>query len=209
MTRPTNTKERREQIARALGRVMAEQGYEGASMKAVAREAGLAPGLCHYHFASKEEILLELVDMLAADASARADRAAARASGDPRAELVALIDSRLALGAEADASAVAAWVAVAAEAIRRPAVREAYERALAAELDRVEACARRALVAARGSSRGARALAAAVVAATQGYFVLGTVAPGAVPRATAAPQVRALVEALLAGDARPARRASR
>jgi AcrR family transcriptional regulator len=36
-------------------------GYEGASMGAVARAAGVSKGLLHYHFQSKEHLLIEAV----------------------------------------------------------------------------------------------------------------------------------------------------
>ncbi len=40
--------------ARAFGR----EGYQGASMSAVARAAGVSKGLLHYHFRSKEDLLI-------------------------------------------------------------------------------------------------------------------------------------------------------
>jgi AcrR family transcriptional regulator len=35
------------------------EGYQSASMEAVARAAGVSKGLLHYHFASKEQLLIE------------------------------------------------------------------------------------------------------------------------------------------------------
>ena len=40
---------------------MADRGYERASVTAIAKAAGLTPGLVHYHFHNKKEILLALV----------------------------------------------------------------------------------------------------------------------------------------------------
>ena len=71
MGRKPNTELRRQQIVAALLQEMAEAGYERASTKSIAARAGLAPGLLHYHFSSKEEILLELLEGLLADARAR------------------------------------------------------------------------------------------------------------------------------------------
>jgi AcrR family transcriptional regulator len=51
----------REQIIQAAYRVLAEQGYDAATIKAIAREAGVAPGLLHYYFASKDELLIEVL----------------------------------------------------------------------------------------------------------------------------------------------------
>ena len=58
MPRPSNTDARREQIVLGLQRVMAERGYEKATVSAIAQAAGLTPGLVHYHFKNKQEMLL-------------------------------------------------------------------------------------------------------------------------------------------------------
>jgi AcrR family transcriptional regulator len=52
---------RRSQIVRAAAKVLGRQGYGATSLKDVAREAGVAPGLLHYYFESKEDLLLEVV----------------------------------------------------------------------------------------------------------------------------------------------------
>ena len=52
---------RRSQIVRAAAAVLGRQGYAETSLKDVAREAKVAPGLLHYYFESKEELLLEVV----------------------------------------------------------------------------------------------------------------------------------------------------
>ena len=64
MPRTPNTAVRRRQIVDGLCRVMAREGYGHATVQAIAAEAGLAPGLIHYHFADKREILVELVETL-------------------------------------------------------------------------------------------------------------------------------------------------
>jgi len=52
---------RRHQIVRAAAAVLGRRGYAETSLKDVAREARVAPGLLHYYFDSKEELLLEVV----------------------------------------------------------------------------------------------------------------------------------------------------
>ena len=52
---------RRSQIVHAAATVLGRQGFGATSLKDVAREAGVAPGLLHYYFESKEELLLEVV----------------------------------------------------------------------------------------------------------------------------------------------------
>ena len=58
---PLGDEGRRGQIVRAAAAVLGRQGYGDTSLKDVAREAGVAPGLLHYYFESKQELLLEVV----------------------------------------------------------------------------------------------------------------------------------------------------
>jgi len=60
-TRSGDDAGRRGQIVSAAAAVLARQGYGGTSLKDVAREAGVAPGLLHYYFESKQELLLDVV----------------------------------------------------------------------------------------------------------------------------------------------------
>src|SRR5688572_12958697 len=122
VARPRSTEVRREQIVAAFRSVMAERTYDGATIAVVAEEAGLTPGLVHYHFESKLEILLALIDAQVAEHAARVDARVADAGDDPRARLDAYIDAHLATGRGADPDALACWVAITAEALRQPEV---------------------------------------------------------------------------------------
>lgn len=51
----------REHIIQAAYRVLTEQGYDATTIKAIAREAEVAPGLLHYYFANKDELLVEVL----------------------------------------------------------------------------------------------------------------------------------------------------
>ncbi|MCK8497439.1 TetR/AcrR family transcriptional regulator [Myxococcus fulvus] len=196
MPRPSNTEERRQQIVAGLLRVMSERGYERASVNEIAKAAGLSPGLVHYHFSDKQEILLVLVDQLAARGRARvAAKLAKLAPEDSRGRVDAFVDAFLSLGPDADASAVAGWVTISAEAIRQPEVRAAYEQVVRADLEQLES-----LVAASVGKRKARALAAGLFAAMQGYFVLSASAPGLVPAGTAANTVKRMAAGVLDGE---------
>lgn len=205
MPRPSNTGERRRQIVDALIAVMARQGYERASVAAIAAEAGLVPGLVHYHFESKLEILLALVDVLHARLRERTASFMQRAGAtDARARLEAFLDAHVATGAGADPSAVACWVAVAAEAIREPDVQAVYRRVVATELAELTA-----LVGAARDGDGlprdpaaARASAAALYAAIQGAYHLATAAPGVTPAGFAGPALRRMADALVEAPAR-------
>jgi len=51
----------RQNIIAAARRVLERQGYEAASIKEIAKEAGIASGLIHYYFATKEELLSQVL----------------------------------------------------------------------------------------------------------------------------------------------------
>lgn len=53
--------QKREKIIHAANKVMSEKGYEKASIKDIAIQAGITPGLVHYYFRNKEEILIALL----------------------------------------------------------------------------------------------------------------------------------------------------
>jgi TetR/AcrR family transcriptional repressor of bet genes len=172
---------------------MAERGYEGATIPEIARAAGLRGGLVHYHFESKEEILLELFARLRRTLEARLERR--RGS-----RLHAYLDAHLALGADADRAALACWVAIGTETLRRPALGALYRHAAAERLDRLEGFVRDALAARGRSPRRAREIAAALLAALEGAFHLGLAAPRAIPLGTAARTVRRMADGLIASE---------
>jgi TetR/AcrR family transcriptional repressor of bet genes len=64
MPRPSNTAERRAQIIEGLLNVIAADGYEGATIASIAKAAGLGSGLVHYHFTTKQAILLALIERI-------------------------------------------------------------------------------------------------------------------------------------------------
>ncbi len=53
--------ETRERIVASAYRAIAGNGYEATSVKDVAEEAGVAPGLVHYYFKSKEDLLVAAI----------------------------------------------------------------------------------------------------------------------------------------------------
>jgi TetR/AcrR family transcriptional repressor of bet genes len=201
MARPSNRAERRHTLAVAFGRLLAERGYAGATMAELARASGLRQGLVHYHFESKQEILLALLEHLAHGLEARV-AARTTASSTPHQALLAYIDAHVALGDDADPTAVAAWVTLGVEAVRQPEVREAYARAVDAELSRLEALVEAALAsrstddaspersaggaAHRPPAPDARALAAGIYATIQGAYHLASTVPARVPAGFAA-----------------------
>ncbi|NVJ18142.1 TetR/AcrR family transcriptional regulator [Myxococcus sp. AM010] len=193
MPRPSNTEERRQQIVAGLLKVMSERGYERASVGEIAKAAGLGPGLVHYHFSGKQEILLTLVEQLAARARQRVAARLERVKGpDARARVEAFVEAFLATGDDAAPAAVASWVTISAEAIRQPEVQAVYEQVVRADLEHLTS-----LVAAVVGRRKAPALAAGLFAAVQGYFVLAASVPGLVPAGSAASTVKRMAAGLL------------
>lgn len=49
----------RARIVSAAAKVLAEKGYEAATLKEISREAQAAPGLVHYYFGGKDQLLVE------------------------------------------------------------------------------------------------------------------------------------------------------
>jgi TetR/AcrR family transcriptional repressor of bet genes len=109
--------------------VMAVNGYEGSSIQAIAKQAGLASGLIHYHFKTKQDILLESVAQLS---NVLRNRYLLLAENAETAEdrLKAFIAARLSKGEGASQQAVVAWVMIGSEAVRQPEVKVAYLEAL-------------------------------------------------------------------------------
>lgn len=202
MARPSNTQERRRQIAAGLVSVMAEKGYDGASVADVAKAAHLTPGLVHYHFQNKLEILLEVVAELGEAHLARLDAALSGVRGNPTAELDAFIDVHLATGKTADEKRLACWIAIGAEAIREHRVRAPYQailERLAASLDDI---IRRGVRSGAFHVTDPRAASLAIVATIQGYFGIAGAARTLIPAHSAAPALRAMARGLLGVDSR-------
>ena len=169
----------------ALQTVMAKSGYEKATIQAIAAAAGLAPGLLHYHFKSKQEILVSLVTTLAGHAQQRFAQLAGTAT-DPLQRLRAYIDARLALGAGAAPDVIVAWVMIATEAVRQPEVREAFGRAVGAELDLATGLLAACLRHHGRDDTPARQLAAGLLALIEGAYQLASAAEGVMPAGYAA-----------------------
>jgi TetR/AcrR family transcriptional repressor of bet genes len=208
MGRPSNTVERRAQIVAGLRSVMAERGYERASVVAIAKAAGLSPGLVHYHFGSKQEILVALVERLAQAVDERFDRLATSAGDDAAKRLDAWIDAALALGPDTDPEWVSAWVFVGAEALRQQEVRLVYQQAIERRLAQLRVVLDGALRQAGRSTRNARKLAAIVLSAVEGAYQLGSAAAEVMPTGFAAPGLRRAVRGLIDGEP-PTRDSSR
>jgi TetR/AcrR family transcriptional repressor of bet genes len=193
MGRPSNTEQRKQEIVNALLRVMAERGYEKASIQAIAKEAGLAPGLIHYHFKTKQEILLGLVNWIASSATERLEKLETKVS-DPWDKLSAFINARLATGESELPEVVSAWVVIAGESIRQPEIKEIYQDLVKRQLELLKQ-----LIADVWESKSAKSkevvhLSAIVIAAMEGAFQLSATASNVMPKNYAAESVLKIIK---------------
>lgn len=180
---------RRKELTAAFARVLAEHGFAGATIAAVADEAGVAPGLIHHYFTSKDELFeCLLVDLL--------DRFRARTRGlEATSEsLEAYLIAAVGLHRGADTVAARCWVGVFAEAVRDPALFVRMRRLVDTEINAIRR---------RSGDRFSDQDAGAVLAFVVGALVLGAFAP----RKTAgfaAPAILKLVAALQESELRGA-----
>jgi TetR/AcrR family transcriptional repressor of bet genes len=163
MGRPSVREERRAQIVSAFARVLATHGYAGATMLAVATEAGVAPGLLHHHFAGKADLLDSLLDALVSGFRRRAK--GLEGATDP---LSAYATAAVGLGSGADAIAARCWVGVLAEAVRNPELFAKVRRLVDTEIEAIRH---------RSGDRLSSQEAGAVLAFIVGALVLGAFAP--------------------------------
>jgi len=118
-------RERREAIAHALWRVVDQQGWAGASLREVAREAGVSLGQLQHYFASRTAMLAFAMEYAAEQTSDRValGLAALDQPPHPRDVLRVVLTEMLPLHPDARASSrmSAAYVL---EALHDPALRE-------------------------------------------------------------------------------------
>lgn len=149
--------DRREQLVSALARLAARDGHLDAPVAEIARSAGLAPGLVHYYFPRKLDLVLAVVEHLAGVLEQRLVG---------RAGLRGVLDACLGRGEDERPDAVRAWVAVGAAAVKDAEIRVAWTAAM------------RRLGAALGAELGDDPeLASAALALILGFWQIGAVAP--------------------------------
>jgi TetR/AcrR family transcriptional repressor of bet genes len=133
--------ERRAEITRAFARVLAREGYAGATILAVAQEANLSAGLLHHHFRDKREMLLELLSTLLTDFRKSLND---RNTGKSR-DLESYIDAALKLDDKANAIAAKCWVGILAEGLREKGLMDKIRNHLDTEIRTIESMSKGAL----------------------------------------------------------------
>lgn len=169
----------------AFAQVLAQHGYEGATVAAVAERAGVAPGLVHHYFSDKAELLASLLDELLSRFRARVRARELAGEG----LLEAYLEGAVGLDGSADLVAARCWVGLFAEAVRHPALFKQVRRLVDAEMGAIQR---------RAGGRLSDREAGGVLAFVIGSLVLGAFAP----RKTAgfaSPALRGYVRGLLGG----------
>jgi TetR/AcrR family transcriptional repressor of bet genes len=152
---------RRKEIIEAFAKVLANHGFAGATMTAVADEAGVSPGLLHHHFSNKQEMLEELLKTLIQKFQKRvADHAESGVEG--------YLNAALKLDHSADLVAARCWVGIFSEALRDPVLFARVKRYLENEISKLEELSKGHLNTDQTS---------AILAYTLGALVFGAFAP--------------------------------
>ena len=130
MGRKSRKDQRRSEIISAFAQVLAEHGYSGATIIAVAAKAGLTPGLLHHYFANKQEMLNELFSLLQQSFRKRAEEN----TDNTQDQVKNYVEAALKLGQKSDLISAKCWVGVLAEALKEPALYERLKRYLDSEV---------------------------------------------------------------------------
>ncbi len=102
--------ERRASLIAACARVLARDGAAGASVRAIALEAGVSPGLIGHYFGGVDALVAATYAQVETQVAAALDAAVAAAGSDPRARLEAYVCASL-LPPIADSELLSTWIA--------------------------------------------------------------------------------------------------
>ncbi|WP_369259555.1 TetR/AcrR family transcriptional regulator [Geodermatophilus amargosae] len=120
MPRTVDAAERRREIAAAVWRVIRRDGVQGASVRAVAREARTSMGALRHWFATQDELLHFAMTLVVEHARARVEAVVAGAVPDGALAL-RVLEETLPLDDERRAEAEV-WLALTARALTAPAL---------------------------------------------------------------------------------------
>jgi len=133
----------RETVLAAARRVFIDRGYTGATLEAIAEEAGFSTGVMYSQFESKADLFMTLLEQRIEERTGQAERISAEYAG------LEGLNRLLEAGGE-DAVAEAAWTRVLVEfrvlASRDPSLNARYGAAHDRNLDRVAAALERLFV---------------------------------------------------------------
>jgi AcrR family transcriptional regulator len=124
MPKVVDHQRRRQELGRAVWRVIRRDGVDGASVRRVAHEAGWSPGALRHYFASQSELLAFAMQLLVERVEERV--AALQDVSDPREGVAQRLHELLPLDEERRAENTI-WLAFAARALIDRGLRTQYE----------------------------------------------------------------------------------
>jgi len=130
---------RRLSLIEAAARVLARDGASGASVRAIALEARVSPGLVAHHFGGIDALIAATYAHVGGQVSAALDTAVTAAGNDPRARLMAYVAASFAPPI-ADRALLATWTAFWGLVIAQPGIAALHDEQYAAyraELERL------------------------------------------------------------------------
>lgn len=183
---------RRQSLIEACARVLARAGAGGASVRAIAVEAGVSAGLVGHYFAGIDALVAATYAHVEEQVSLAIDAAVTAAGRDPRARLDAFATASF-RAPIADAELLATWIAFWSLVRVRPEITRQHDDQYAAFRARLEALLREC-----GLPPGnLRAAAIAITALIDGLWLELCLSPQAFGADEAARIVRAALDALI------------
>jgi len=184
--------ERRASLIAACGRVLAREGVGGTSVRAIAVEAGVSPGLVGHYFAGIDALIAETYADVGQRVDAALDAAVAAAGADPQARLAAYVTASFAPPI-ADPALLATWIAFWSLVRSRPEIAAQHAGQYGSYRTRLEA-----LLEACGVGPSERhETAIAITALVDGLWLELCLSPGVLSRAAAARIARAALARLV------------
>lgn len=186
---------RRLSLIEACARVLAKAGAAGASVRAIAQEAGVSPGLIGHYFGGVDALVAETYAHVDAQVSAALDAAVADAGDDPRARLEAFVTASFAAPI-ADRALLATWIAFWSLVTARGDIARQHDEQYAGYRARLEG-----LLAACGVAAEALRLAAiSTTALVDGLWLELCLSPGCFSVAEAGAMARRHLDAITSPD---------
>lgn len=193
MSKPSFTRAepdaRRLSLIEAAARVLARDGASGASVRAIALEAGVSPGLVAHHFGGVDALIAATYAHVGEQVSAALDAAVEGAGRDPRARLMAYVAASFAPPI-ADRTLLATWTAFWGLVIARGEIAALHDAQYARYRDGLEAL----LAACELPPAARRRAAIAIAALVDGLWLELCLSPAVLD----AGEARAIAEAQIA-----------
>jgi len=186
---------RRLALIEACARVLARAGAAGASVRAIAVEAGVSAGLVSHYFSGIEALVAETYAHVEGAVAETLDRAVADAGPEPRARLDAFVTASFAPGI-ADRQLLATWIAFWSLVTARPAIAAQHDEQYSGSRARLEALLGDCGVAAAEQRRAA----IAVTALVDGLWLELCLSPGCFSAEEAGDIARRFLDTLISSN---------